>query len=193
MQSVTILPAGTRPGSRNFQGITLERGELCTIVGNTGSGKSRFIKDVEQLAHGDSVTRRRCSWTAWRSRRNAASPCLPTGGPLGAEYCASCLDARWKSSWPSMPSAGGRRPRRWRCWPWPMRSPRSLLPWAEPEPAQRRQSRALMIATSPCSATAPLSSSTRLRTPASTKSGRWACFSVMTSWCWWSPMTRTPP
>lgn len=42
-----------------FQGITLERGELCTIVGNTGSGKSRFIKDVEQLAHGDSVTRRR--------------------------------------------------------------------------------------------------------------------------------------
>lgn len=28
-------------------------------MGNTGSGKSRFIKDVEQLAHGDSVTRRR--------------------------------------------------------------------------------------------------------------------------------------
>lgn len=51
---------GTRPGSPEpFQGITLERGELCTIVGNTGSGKSRFIKDVEQLAHGDSVTRRR--------------------------------------------------------------------------------------------------------------------------------------
>ena len=60
MQSVTILPGRDKTGKPEpFQGITLERGELCTIVGNTGSGKSRFIKDVEQLAHGDSVTRRR--------------------------------------------------------------------------------------------------------------------------------------
>ena len=60
MQSVTIRPGRDKTGKPEpFQGITLERGELCTIVGNTGSGKSRFIKDVEQLAHGDSVTRRR--------------------------------------------------------------------------------------------------------------------------------------
>ena len=47
MQSVTILPGRDKTGKPEpFQGIT-------------GSGKSRFIKDVEQLAHGDSVTRRR--------------------------------------------------------------------------------------------------------------------------------------
>ena len=50
MQSVTILPGRDKTGKPEpFQGITLERGELCTIVGNTGSGKSRFIKDVEQV------------------------------------------------------------------------------------------------------------------------------------------------
>lgn len=60
MQSVTILPGRDKAGNPEpFQSITLERGELCTIVGNTGSGKSRLIKDVEQLARGDSVTRRR--------------------------------------------------------------------------------------------------------------------------------------
>ena len=60
MQSVTILPGRDKAGNPEpFQNITLERGELCTIVGNTGSGKSRLIKDVEQLARGDSVTRRR--------------------------------------------------------------------------------------------------------------------------------------
>ena len=42
MQSVTILPGRDKTGKPEpFQGITLERGELCTIVGNTGSGKSR--------------------------------------------------------------------------------------------------------------------------------------------------------
>ena len=60
MQSVTILPGRDKTGNPEpFQGVTLERGELCTIVGNTGSVKSRLIKDVEQLARGDSVTRRR--------------------------------------------------------------------------------------------------------------------------------------
>ena len=53
MQSVTILPGRDKAGNPEpFQNITLERGELCTIVGNTGSGKSRLIKDVEQLARG---------------------------------------------------------------------------------------------------------------------------------------------
>ena len=59
MQSVTILPGRDKAGNPEpFQSVTLKRGELCTIVGNTGSGKSRLIKDVEQLAHGDSVTHR---------------------------------------------------------------------------------------------------------------------------------------
>lgn len=131
MQSVTILPGRDKTGKPEpFQGITLERGELCTIVGNTGSGKSRFIKDVEQLAHGDSVTRRRVLLDGVEipaERRQSLSSQLVAH--LG-QNMRFVLDARWKSSWPSMPSAGGRRPRRWRCWPWPMRSPRSLLPWA---------------------------------------------------------------
>lgn len=34
-------------------------GQMYAIVGNTGAGKSRFIKDIEQLAKGDTITRRR--------------------------------------------------------------------------------------------------------------------------------------
>lgn len=88
MQSVTILPGRDKTGKPEpFQGITLERGELCTIVGNTGSGKSRFIKDVEQLAHGDSVTRRRVLLDGVEiPAERRQSLVFPTGGPLGAEY-----------------------------------------------------------------------------------------------------------
>ena len=32
--------------------------QLYTIVGNTGSGKSRLIKDIEQLANHDTITQR---------------------------------------------------------------------------------------------------------------------------------------
>lgn len=60
MQSVTILPGSGKDGATEpFSALQLERGNLYTIVGNTGSGKSRLIKDIEQLANGDSVTRRR--------------------------------------------------------------------------------------------------------------------------------------
>lgn len=60
MQSVTILPGRGKNGvDEPFSALKLERGNLYTIVGNTGSGKSRLIKDIEQLANGDSVTRRR--------------------------------------------------------------------------------------------------------------------------------------
>lgn len=60
MKTVTILPGHGKDGRpETFDTISLERGDLCTIVGNTGSGKSRLIKDVEQLACGDSITGRR--------------------------------------------------------------------------------------------------------------------------------------
>lgn len=59
MQSLTIQAGRDKQGSPEaFDSLTLHTGELCTIVGNTGSGKSRLIKDVEQLANGDSVTSR---------------------------------------------------------------------------------------------------------------------------------------
>ncbi len=60
MRSVTILAGRGKDGQPEpFDTISLERGGLYTIVGNTGSGKSRFIKDIEQLACGDSITGRR--------------------------------------------------------------------------------------------------------------------------------------
>ncbi|MDR0500595.1 MAG: ATP-binding cassette domain-containing protein [Coriobacteriales bacterium] len=42
----------------DFGVLRLAAGEMYAIVGNTGSGKSRFIKDIEQLAQNDSVTGR---------------------------------------------------------------------------------------------------------------------------------------
>ena len=60
MQTITILPGKGKDGTPEaFDKIELQRGRLYTIVGSTGSGKSRFIKDVEQLAGGDSITHRR--------------------------------------------------------------------------------------------------------------------------------------
>ena len=53
MECLTILPGRDKRGrSEDFASIHLKCGELYTIVGNTGSGKSRLIKDVEQLAQG---------------------------------------------------------------------------------------------------------------------------------------------
>lgn len=59
MKNLTILRGHGKGGvPEPFQSIVLSRGELWTIVGNTGSGKSRLIKDIEQLSDGDSVTGR---------------------------------------------------------------------------------------------------------------------------------------
>lgn len=60
MRTMTILGGRDKSDSpEGFNSLTLKTGELYTIVGNTGSGKSRLIKDIEQLADGDSVTGRR--------------------------------------------------------------------------------------------------------------------------------------
>jgi ABC-type lipoprotein export system ATPase subunit len=39
--------------------VTIRRGEIVGVVGPTGSGKSSLIADIEQLAQGDTPTRRR--------------------------------------------------------------------------------------------------------------------------------------
>ncbi|MSS64143.1 ATP-binding cassette domain-containing protein [Velocimicrobium porci] len=60
MKELTLFGGKNKYGeSEFFSQITMKRGELYSIVGNTGSGKSRLIKDIEQLAQGDSVTRRK--------------------------------------------------------------------------------------------------------------------------------------
>ncbi len=59
MKEITILPGFDKSGKREkYDKIVLERGELWAVVGETGAGKSRFIKDIEMLVHGDSVTGR---------------------------------------------------------------------------------------------------------------------------------------
>ena len=58
-ESLTILPGNSKAGEpEHFAQFTLHPGELCAIAGNTGSGKSRLIKDIEQLVNGDGISRR---------------------------------------------------------------------------------------------------------------------------------------
>ena len=46
-ESLTILPGTNKAGEpEHFAPVTLHPGELCAIAGNTGSGKSRLIKDI---------------------------------------------------------------------------------------------------------------------------------------------------
>lgn len=59
MRELAILPGFDKDGGPEaFVPIPLRRGEMVAVVGGTGSGKSRLIKDVEQLVRGDSVTGR---------------------------------------------------------------------------------------------------------------------------------------
>ena len=60
MNMLTILGGHGKNGQPDaLDALDIRRGELYTIVGHTGSGKSRLIKDIEQLVNGDSVTGRR--------------------------------------------------------------------------------------------------------------------------------------
>jgi ABC-type lipoprotein export system ATPase subunit len=58
MKTLEIRPGRYKDGTPELTGFTMQPGECYTIVGNTGSGKSRFIKDIELLAQGDTVTGR---------------------------------------------------------------------------------------------------------------------------------------
>lgn len=59
MKRIDILPGQDKHQRPEcFEQLSLHIGELYTIVGDTGSGKSRLIRDIEQLADGDSVTKR---------------------------------------------------------------------------------------------------------------------------------------
>lgn len=77
MRRITITGGHSKDKiPESFGEIILERGQVWTIVGNTGSGKSRLIKDVEQLADRDSITGRRVlidGSTIPRSRCQAVS------------------------------------------------------------------------------------------------------------------------
>jgi ABC-type lipoprotein export system ATPase subunit len=80
MTNLSILPGKDRVGKAEcFDEIRLERGNPYSIVGSTGSGKSRLIKDIEQLVDGDSITGRRIlldGQPVGKERRNRLSNSL---------------------------------------------------------------------------------------------------------------------
>ncbi len=60
ISTITVLPGHYKNGQKeDYSELTLRLGELYAIVGNTGAGKSRLIKDLEQLVNRDSVTGRK--------------------------------------------------------------------------------------------------------------------------------------
>ncbi len=59
IEAITILGGVDKDGAPEDFSLTIRPGEVISIVGPTGSGKSRFLADIEWLAQGDTPTRRR--------------------------------------------------------------------------------------------------------------------------------------
>lgn len=59
INSLTILPGYDKSRkAEGFQEFTIYKSEIISIVGPTGSGKSRLLEDIEWLAQGDTPTGR---------------------------------------------------------------------------------------------------------------------------------------
>ena len=59
INSLTILPGNDKSGNKEgFQEFTINKSEIISIVGPTGSGKSRLLADIEWTAQGDTPTGR---------------------------------------------------------------------------------------------------------------------------------------
>ncbi len=59
LRSLTILGGRDKTGRPEEVHLTIRKGEIISIVGPTGSGKSRLLGDIECIAQGDTPTRRR--------------------------------------------------------------------------------------------------------------------------------------
>lgn len=59
VNSLTILSGHDKDGNdERFEEVTIHRSEIISIVGSTGSGKSRLLADIEWTAQGDTPTGR---------------------------------------------------------------------------------------------------------------------------------------
>ncbi len=59
VDSLTILPGHGKTGEpENFSHLTIKKNEIISIVGPTGSGKSRLLADIEWAAQNDTPTGR---------------------------------------------------------------------------------------------------------------------------------------
>ncbi|MCD4819918.1 MAG: ATP-binding cassette domain-containing protein [Candidatus Cloacimonetes bacterium] len=60
VKSVTILPGNDKSGNiEGFDKLVIKQGEIISIVGPTGSGKSRLLADIEWVAQEDTPTKRK--------------------------------------------------------------------------------------------------------------------------------------
>ncbi len=60
VQSLTILPGQNKNGEQEqFGSLTIRASQIVSIVGPTGSGKSRLLADIEWTAQSDTPTKRR--------------------------------------------------------------------------------------------------------------------------------------
>ena len=59
VRSITILPGTDKSGTaEGFESLVIHSGEMISIVGPTGSGKSRLLGDIEWVAQADTPTGR---------------------------------------------------------------------------------------------------------------------------------------
>ncbi len=60
VKSVTIMPGHDKSGNKEqFSELVIKQGEIISIVGPTGSGKSRLLADIEWVAQNDTPTGRK--------------------------------------------------------------------------------------------------------------------------------------
>lgn len=60
LSEICVLPGTNKVGEPEcFGEMRLVPGSMYAVVGNTGSGKSRLVKDIEQMVDGGTATRRR--------------------------------------------------------------------------------------------------------------------------------------
>ncbi len=58
--SITIFPGTNKSGEKeNYDKLKINKGDIVSIVGPTGSGKSRLLADIEWVAQADTPTKRK--------------------------------------------------------------------------------------------------------------------------------------